>query len=75
MRQVLYTAILSLFTIMANAQVALKTLTTVATLGGKHWQKALVTCLFGLLLNTMQFHQATLIHARIGEVAFGTAAG
>ena len=28
-------------------------LTTVATLGGKHWQKALVTCLFGLLLNTM----------------------
>ena len=28
-------------------------LTTVATLGGKNWQKALVTCLFGLLLNTM----------------------
>ena len=28
-------------------------LTTVATLGGKNWQKALVTCLFGLLLNTV----------------------
>jgi len=28
-------------------------LTTVATLGGKNWQKALVTCIFGLLLNTM----------------------
>lgn len=28
-------------------------LTTVATLGGKHWQKALVAVLFGLLLNTM----------------------
>ncbi|MGN0850294.1 MAG: tripartite tricarboxylate transporter permease [Candidatus Ornithospirochaeta sp.] len=28
-------------------------LTTVATLGGKNWQKALVTCVFGLLLNTM----------------------
>ena len=28
-------------------------LTTVATLGGKNWQKALVACLFGLLLNTM----------------------
>ena len=28
-------------------------LTTVATLGGKNWQKALVTCLFGLMLNTM----------------------
>lgn len=28
-------------------------LTTVATLGGKHWEKALVTCVFGLLLNTM----------------------
>lgn len=28
-------------------------LTTVATLGGKNWQKALVTCLFGLVLNTI----------------------
>lgn len=28
-------------------------LTTVATLGGKHWQKALVAVVFGLLLNTM----------------------
>jgi len=28
-------------------------LTTVATLGGKNWQKALAACLFGLLLNTM----------------------
>lgn len=28
-------------------------LTTVATLGGKHWQKALLAVLFGLLLNTM----------------------
>ena len=28
-------------------------LTTVATLGGKNWQKALVACLFGLLLNTI----------------------
>ncbi|MCR4627670.1 MAG: tripartite tricarboxylate transporter permease [Treponema sp.] len=28
-------------------------LTTVATLGGKNWQKALATCLFGLILNTM----------------------
>ncbi len=28
-------------------------LTTVATLGGSNWQKALVTCLFGLLLNTV----------------------
>ena len=28
-------------------------LTTVATLGGKHWRKALVAVLFGLLINTM----------------------
>lgn len=28
-------------------------LTTVATLGGKNWQKAICACLFGLLLNTM----------------------
>ena len=28
-------------------------LTTVATLGGKHWQKALACVLFGLLINTM----------------------
>lgn len=28
-------------------------LTTVATLGGKNWKKALAACLFGLLLNTM----------------------
>ena len=28
-------------------------LTTVATLGGKHWQKALAMVLFGLLLNTI----------------------
>ncbi|MBQ3077331.1 MAG: tripartite tricarboxylate transporter permease [Clostridia bacterium] len=28
-------------------------LTTVATLGGKNWQKAMVAVLFGLLLNTM----------------------
>ena len=28
-------------------------LTTVATLGGKHWQKALVCVLLGLLINTM----------------------
>lgn len=28
-------------------------LTTVATLGGANWQKALVTCLFGLVLNTV----------------------
>lgn len=28
-------------------------LTTVATLGGKHWQKSLVAVLFGLLLNTI----------------------
>lgn len=30
-------------------------LTTVATLGGTHWQKALVSVLFGLLLNTIGF--------------------
>ncbi len=28
-------------------------LTTVATMGGKHWQKALVAVVFGLLLNTV----------------------
>ena len=58
-------AIILIFFSVPLSQVALKFwpseyfalcimgLTTVATLGGKHWQKALVTCLFGLLLNTV----------------------
>ena len=36
-------------------------LTTVATLGGKHWQKAMVCVLFGLLLNTMGLAPITAV--------------